>query len=129
MNKRLLRVGIMAAILVGSVVLGAARADEQSPFKGVTKGAISMTGFSFPYATFSTEGTGQATQLGRFTISGTVTIDVTTGLAVGILTFAAANGDLLYLTLAGEPPGPDPTIGVGDFTIVGGTGRFVGATG
>ena len=39
----------------------------------------------------------------------------------------AANGDQLFLTMTGH--GIDPLHGFGAFTIVGGTGRFAGASG
>jgi hypothetical protein len=46
---------------------------------------------------------------------------------LGTATITAANGDKLFLTSGGV--GIDTTHGLGTFTVVGGTGRFQGATG
>ena len=73
------------------------------------------------------EGKGHATPLGRFTVTGDVAVDVATGIPLGTWTLTTANGDMLYLTMVGS--GIDPTHGFGAFTVVGGTGRFQGATG
>ena len=56
-----------------------------------------------------------------------VAIYLATGTVLGNLTLTAANGDMLFLAMRGY--GIDETHGAGTFTIVGGTGRFRGATG
>jgi SAM-dependent methyltransferase len=73
-------------------------------------------------------GAGQATHLGRFTQTGDVAVDVTTGNARGTWTLTAANGDMLFLEMEAKP-GIDSTHGVATFTVMGGTGRFQGASG
>jgi hypothetical protein len=73
------------------------------------------------------EGQGQATHLGHFTVTGDVAVDVATGKPQGTWTLTAANGDMLFLAMGGH--GIDATHGFGAFTVVGGTGRFEGATG
>jgi hypothetical protein len=52
---------------------------------------------------------------------------VATGIPLGTWTLTAANGDMLFLAMGGH--GIDATHGFGAFTVVGGTGRFQGATG
>jgi hypothetical protein len=69
------------------------------------------------------DGEGEATHLGHFTVTAHVVADPVTGSWM----LTAANGDVLFVTFVGF--GIDETHGGGDMTIVGGTGRFQGATG
>ena len=74
---------------------------------------------------------GEATHLGHWTNTGTIAfdpIDPVTLVASGDVTFVAANGDELWMEFDGVL---DLTtgLGTGTFVIVGGTGRFAGATG
>ncbi len=75
-------------------------------------------------------GQAEATHLGNFTVTADVAVYVTTptGIALGSWIFIAANGEKLFSTMAGGG-GAEPLQGVGHFIIVGGTGRFQGATG
>jgi hypothetical protein len=128
MKPRLYGIGFLVAILAALALGGPARAGEQVPFNGQESGVLTQTAFSFPFVTFSVVGEGEATHVGRFALDGQVAINVITGDATGAFTLTAANGDMLFLTLVGRPP-IDPTHSGGDFTIVGGTGRFQGASG
>jgi hypothetical protein len=128
MKQRLYGISLLVAILAALALSGPATAGEQVPFNGKQSGVYTQTGFSFPVVTASIVSEGEATHVGRFTLTGQVMIHVITGDAVGVFTLTAANGDMLFLTLVGHPP-TDPTHGGGEFTIVGGTGRFQGATG
>ena len=79
------------------------------------------------------EATGTATQLGRFTLLYSWTINVITGVGTGgAYDFTAANGDMLFTSATGLGI-PTSTPGVNfiveTHTITGGTGRFAGATG
>ena len=74
------------------------------------------------------EGQGQATHLGRLTETGDAAVDVATGNARGTWTLTAANGDMLFVKFEARPT-IDSTHGIGAFTVVGGTGRFQGASG
>jgi hypothetical protein len=120
----------LAAVLGALVLSGpATAAGTELPFKGESNGVVTTTGFDpvagILYTTVA--GEGHATHLGRFTVTGQVAVDVATGIPVGTWTLTAANGDMLFLAMTGH--GIDPTHGFGAFTIVGGTGRFEGASG
>ena len=77
-------------------------------------------------------GDGNATHLGRFTMTYAAIADLATPTATGTFTFTAANGDQLLVTFVGDAANTTEP-GIVSFTetltIVGGTGRFVGATG
>jgi hypothetical protein len=78
-------------------------------------------------------GEGNGTHLGRFTETESTCIDFATlQLTLGEFAFTAANGDELWGTFEGsasaDPPPPNAELEC-TFEFVGGTGRFVGATG
>jgi hypothetical protein len=116
-----------AALVV--VCMLTATAGERVPFKGQSSGVVTTVGFDpvkgIAYTHVS--GTGQATHLGQFTVSGDVAVEVATGIPLGTWTLTAANGDMLFLKMGGH--GIDATHGFGAFTVVGGSGRFQGAAG
>lgn len=116
-----------SVLCVSMALAFTATAGEQVPFKGRHSGQITSTGFSFPYASSTAVGEGYATEAGHFTLEGEVVVDVITGVGNGMWTLTAANGDRLFMVHVGETL--DPYHAVGHFTIVGGTGRFEGATG
>ena len=78
-------------------------------------------------------GTGEATHLGRYTVSYEVEVDLPTGTGSGLSAqYVAANGDSLFAEGSGQAtPTDDPSVFVvvEIYTITGGTGRFAGATG
>jgi hypothetical protein len=130
MKQRLYWFSILAAVLAALTLSGTATAaGKQVPFKGHSSGLVTAVGFD-PVAGIAylhVAGEGQATHLGRFTVTGDVGVTVATGIPQGTWTLTAANGDMLFLAMGGH--GIDPTHGFGAFTVVGGTGRFQGATG
>src|SRR5262245_16823062 len=76
-------------------------------------------------------GSGRATPLGRFTQKGDVVVDED-GSAKGTEEFTAANGDQLFMNVAGNPTNEcgDVTEVIpicGTFKITGGTGQFIDA--
>lgn len=100
----------------------------------------------FPRLLNTQEGWGEATHLGRFTVRITFCIDATDILDDGQLTageslpydggagaLVAANGDSLFITIAGAVvPTDDPVFEFAftdPFQFGGGTGRFAGASG
>lgn len=114
----------MIAALAGSPASG-----QSVPFKETSTGIISTTGFDAVHGVIFThvEGEGDATHLGHYTVKADVSIDAATGIPTGDWTLTAADGDMLFVDMTGH--GIDSLHGFGEFTIVGGTGRFRGATG
>ena len=129
MNQRLYRFRVLAAVLAALIFSGSATAGKQVPFKGRSSGIVTAVGFDpvKGIAYTHVEGSGEATHLGHFAVTGDVAVEVATGIPTGTWTLTAANGDMLFLEMTGS--GIDPTHGFGDFTVVGGTGRFAEATG
>jgi hypothetical protein len=128
---------LVLSVLASTTFAAPAAAEKQVPFKGQSNGVVVTTGFEDPCVSIDLnghpcvvtflEGEGEATQLGHFTVTDNVVVDVVTGIATGPWTLTAANGDMLFVSFVGY--GIDPTHGGGDMTVVGGTGRFEGATG
>jgi hypothetical protein len=125
-----------AAILVLAVLAvlglaGPAAAGEQVPFKGSLDGVVTITPDQ-PFLSVLVDATGNATQLGHFTLAIPHTANPTNGTATGSYEFTAANGDTLSADFTGQAT-PTATPGVlyieETATITGGTGRFRGATG
>ncbi len=125
----------MAALLLTSALAGPVSAEEGVPFKGRIEGTEDFTfqdrdenGIDL---LINGSGGGNATHLGKFTASWDGEID-TTGEFENLIfrTFVAANGDELWSVGSGEGTVPDPDqFVVEDHIIIGGTGRFEGATG
>jgi hypothetical protein len=107
-----------------------AMAEQQVPLKGAEVGVLSSVSFDFPFATILCTAKGEATQLGHYTVTGILVVNVLSSTATGTFTMTAANGDMLFTTMTGytlQPPSLKET--VDNHTVTGGTGRFAGATG
>lgn len=123
---------LIALLVVGSV---SAHAAPQTARELLFRGSIETTEthvVTFPIIKTELSGAGNASQLGKYSMTMTATINLLTRTAVGFAAFTAANGDLLNTAVAGQamPTGnPDEVSIVEVHTIIGGTGRFVGATG
>jgi len=122
--------------LAALTILGLARpaaAGEQVPFKGTLEGSFTVIPVPPPSINRVLEATGHATQLGDFTYDfpHTVGRSVTPATATGTATFTAANGDQVFASISGEatPVAPGVLLVVELGTILGGTGRFEGASG
>jgi hypothetical protein len=139
--------GLVAALGVAASA-GAGPPGKQLPFHGYVKGFVTpqfAPGFPFVRDTFggrctvpsdwiaNWSGVGQSEHTGLITAYGSDCdrVDLTTGKLVygdGIIVEYAANGDYIYGTYTNS----HGTLGGAisdDWTIVGGTGRFAGATG
>ena len=120
-----------------SATIAAPRGDlpaaTQVPFKATFSGTgAASTGGRCDVLTVQIDGTGHATHLGRFTTdqshcASPASLDFT----AGVFTLTAANGDQLRGTYSGQfVPLEPPLFAIdGQFTFVGGTGRFADATG
>jgi hypothetical protein len=121
----------LLCVLLSAAVCGA---GERVPFKA------SFHGFAMPPAPTNTPGvfeivvplSGQATHLGRFDEMLVHFLDFDTLAFTGFAEFTAANGDTFRTEFSGQAYPTDDrdwvTFDV-THTIVGGTGRFAGATG
>ena len=96
----------IASVLLVSAVLSvtAVRADEESPFKGTWEGQTVAADFSAfpPIVGVVASGTGEATQLGRFTRVSPHSNNVFTLEVEGVQNFTAANGDTLTADFTGQ---------------------------
>jgi hypothetical protein len=114
---------------------GAAQAVKQVPFKATfnaTGTAAALPEDRCPVLTVEIQGTGNATQLGRYTTEQShCAAPPSLAFTDGEFTFTAANGDQIRGIYFGEFVPLDPPLFTvdGHFTVTGGTGRFAGATG
>ena len=109
------------------------RAGEQVPFNGTFNPILmSATPLDATHLKYNVDVIIRATQLGNARGPAYFVLDLTTFSYVGEATWAAANGDAVSITFAGQFI-PTSTPGLFDnvetIEVVGGTGRFEGATG
>ncbi len=117
----------MTVMFLTAALAGPAAAAQEVPFKGSVQGIESFD-VQFPILFVNAVGTGEATHLGRFTVTFQVEVDLLTNTSVGSATFIAANGDSIFTEFTGEGTA-EPEVVVETYTITGGTGRFADATG
>ena len=123
----------MTALFLTAVLAGSAAAAKEVPFRGSIQG-VEIADVQFPKLFVDGSGSGNATHLGRFTLTYEAEVDLLT-LPIesfGSSVFTAANGASLftdYIGLATPTENPDVHSIVEVHTITGGTGRFAGATG
>ena len=120
------------AVLTVLGLAGPALAQQQVPFKGSLQGVVKVGTPTPQGVPVLVNATGNATQLGQFTLAIPHLVNRANGTAVGTYQFVAANGDTLTASFSGKAT-PTSTPGVLSIveaaTITGGTGRFAGATG
>jgi hypothetical protein len=120
------------AVLAVVGLAGPMPAGEQVPFKGSFEGDVTVTPLSPEFDSVLVDATGNATELGLFTLAIPHVVDHATRTAIGSYEFTAANGDTLTADFTGTAT-PTATPGVlyieETATITGGTGRFAGAAG
>jgi hypothetical protein len=128
MKRYSLAASLALAVLAIMSLAGPIAAGEQVPFKGSFEGTVTRS-LPPPPISVLVEGTGTATQLGKFAVE--IPHVVVPPNGSGSYHFVAANGD----TLAAEFTGISAVVAPGFLyieetaTITGGTGRFAGATG
>jgi hypothetical protein len=124
-------ISLLAAMFLIALSLTPAVASEQVPFKG-SLSAVETDVVQGTTLFVNGSGTGNATLLGRYTVTFEAEVDLLTLTGFGTMSFVAANGDGISTTFAGQAtPTPDPNIFLVTEleTITGGTGRFADATG
>jgi len=121
----------MTALLLTAALAGSAAAEKEVPFRGSIQ-AVEIAEVQFPTLFVDGSGSGNATHLGRFTVTYEVEGNLLTHETFGSSVFTAANGDSLSTDLVGRgtpTDNPDVHSLVEVHTITGGTGRFAGARG
>jgi hypothetical protein len=130
--KKMSIVMMIAGLLVSAALVAAASMRNETPLKGSFK-ALETSQPDLPIIHVTATGSGEATQLGRFTVSYQVDVNVQTGAGTGLSAeFVAANGDSLFAEGTGQasPSGTPGTVNIiENYTITGGTGRFANASG
>jgi len=110
---------------IGGTAATAARGGSELPFRGTLDATETEDG-----SLHHLVGTGNATHLGRFTLTSNFTVDTATATASGTAAWTAANGDQLFTTVTGHAVVTFPTAAITEIhTITGGTGRFAEASG
>ncbi len=121
----------MTAMLVTSAFAGPKAEHKQVPFRGSIQG-VEIATVEFPLLFVDATGSGNASHLGRFTMTYELEVDLLTRPfhTFGSAVFTAANGDRLFTDIVGlgTPDGDFDSV-VETHTITGGTGRFEGASG
>jgi hypothetical protein len=125
-----MRALFIALMLLLSVAAPVA-ARDQVPFRGSMSGTAAVTPVAPPIFSVLLETSGNANQLGHFTLVAPHTVNQATLTATGTYLLTAADGSTLTASLSGSatllPSGLLSIAEVG--VITGGTGRFEGATG
>ena len=123
---------LLLIIVLASTVFAAPTATEkQFLFKGTLQ-AVETHVVTFPTFSLDATGSGNATQLGLYTMSFQGQVYIPTSSRTEFATLVAADGSSLYADGLGQgTPTENPGIIsiVEMYTITGGTGRFAGATG
>src|SRR5262249_14697488 len=124
--------GLVLAVLAVLRLACPVAAGDYVPFKGSLDGVVTITPLAPPFVMVDVDATGNATELGKFTLDIPHIVDRSTRTAIGTYVFTAANGDTLTADFTGQAMPTDiPGVLaiVETATITGGTGRFAGATG
>jgi hypothetical protein len=119
----------MTTLFLAAALQGAAAAEI--PFRGFFQ-AVETHAVQFPILTVAGSGTGNATQLGKFTMTYDAVVNLLTRVGIGSFEFIAANGDRVFADDVGQstPTGTPNVVSIVEIlTITGGTGRFADATG
>jgi hypothetical protein len=127
--KTILYVQMTALLFIASIAAPATENDL--PFRGSLH-ALETSVVQPPTLFVEGEGSGNATQLGRFTVEYEVEVNLATRVSIGSAQFIAANGDVLSAEIIGQGnpiAGTDFSFIVETYVIIGGTGRFAGASG
>jgi hypothetical protein len=135
--KRILVILAVAALALAGLVTAASARSSERPFKGSMEGsALFIPGTD---CTTTPEGlrtdsvaTGNVSHLGKTEMTSSHCTPAGPDIEGGTMVLVAANDDELYIEYTGtaREPGPDGIITVDVlYTITGGSGRFVGASG
>ena len=121
----------MTALFLAAGLAGAVAAEKEITFRGTLQ-AVETHVVQFPTLFVEGSGTGNATQLGKFTMTFDAEVNLSTRVGIGSSEFIAASGDRVFADFVGQSTltGTPNLISIVEiYTITGGTGRFAGATG
>lgn len=124
-------IALVLVIVLAGMAYAAPAAQTPVPFKGSLQ-AVESYEVNVPTLLVQGSGSGNATHLGRYSISYGVVVDLVTASGPASAHLVAANGDSLYAEGHGQAtetgtPGVNQIVET--YTITGGTGRFTGASG
>ena len=125
-------IALMLITVLISTTFAAPAADGRELILKGSLEALETNAVNFPILSVSASGAGNATQLGRFTVSYEVEVNLITLAGIASAEFVAANGDSIYASGVGqatETGTPGVVTIIENYTITGGTGRFEGASG
>jgi len=121
----------MTALFLTATLPGAVAAEKEVPFRGTLQ-AVETHVVQFPTLFVAGSGKGNATQLGKFTMTFVAEVNLSTRVGIGSSEFIVANGDRVFADFVGQSTltGTPNLISIVEvYTITGGTGRFADATG
>jgi len=125
-------IALLLLIVLASIAFAAPAAGEKQLLLKGSLQTVETQVAVFPTLFVDATGSGNATQLGQYTISFQAEVNIPTLAGSTSATLIAANGDSLFAEGQGQGT-PTSTPGVVSiieaYTIMGGTGRFDGATG
>jgi hypothetical protein len=122
---------LLISVLISTTFAAPAADGRELILKGSLE-ALETNIVNFPTLSVSASGAGNATQLGRFTVSYEVEVNLMTLAGVASAEFVAANGDSIYASGVGQATQtgtPGVVTIIENYTITGGTGRFEGTSG
>jgi hypothetical protein len=124
---------LLATVSLLAFAPPAARASTEAPFHANFTTQFE-TVLEFPILHVIVNGRGQATHMGKTSaFTDDQVVNLLDGSGSATYTLTAANGDTLILALVVQPGGTINVAGgvifSGDYTVMGGSGRFSGATG
>lgn len=129
------RAGLLAGLalaLIAFAFVPAAQAGQQVPFRAAWSADITISPLAPPFVAVSGLGAGRALHLGTMTAQSIEeTVNLETGAGLAAYRFIAADGDDVFVDFAftAVPTSPNVYSIQGVWQIVGGTGRFDGASG
>ena len=122
---------LLLLILLASTSFAAPAVEKELLLKGSLEATETQGGLP-PLIRVNLMGQGNATQLGLFTYELHAVLDIRVLHAESSATLVAANGDMIFGEGEGQgtPTGTPSVVSIVEmFNIIGGTGRFEGATG
>jgi hypothetical protein len=131
MKRQSLAASLVLALLAVLGLAGPVPAGEQVPFKGSFEGDVTVRPLGPPLVMVDVEAAGEATHLGKFALNIPHVVNRATMIASGCYEFTAANGDMVHAKFSGAAILIAPGILYIEesATVMGGTGRFAGASG